>query len=367
MAPPAVARVLERTRAAAREHSLFDPGCTVLVACSGGPDSTCLLHALFRLRRLFRIRLAVFHFDHRLRPGSAEDGVYVRRMASRLRLPFVHREAADAPAPGQSVEAWARMARYGGLTQAAVEAGADRVALGHTLDDQAETVLLGLIRGGGLEAVAGMAPLAKLPPMGLTAVRPLLGVTRHEVEAFCRSLRLRPRRDPTNSDTRFLRNRLRLEVLPTMEARLDRGIKATLARTAGHVRTDAAFLESLASEAARGVVSVRGNGVTIDKAVIELPVPVATRVVRQALRVAAAAGGEWGADPGAAHIRGVLDLAAGRRGRRLELPGGLLAHRTAEYVRIARASPERAEVDRLPRRRQPSGRTRSHGRSQRGG
>jgi tRNA(Ile)-lysidine synthase len=292
----------------------------------------------------------------------------VRRMASRLGLPFVHREAADAPVPGQSVEAWARMARYGALTQAAVEAGADRAALGHTLDDQAETVLLGLIRGGGLEAVAGMAPLAKLPPIGLTAVRPLLGVTREEVEAFCRALRLRPRRDPTNSDPQFLRNRLRLEVLPMMERRLDRGIKATLARTAGHVRSDSAFLESLASEAARGTVSIREDGVTIDAAsAAGLPLPVAARVVRQALRATAAAGGEWGADPGAVHVRGILDLAAGHRGRRLELPGGLLAVRTAEYVQIARASPEKAEVDRLPRRRQPSGRTRSHGRSPRGG
>jgi tRNA(Ile)-lysidine synthase len=367
MAPPAVARVLERVRATAKLHGLFDPGTTVLVACSGGPDSTCLLHSLARLRRLFRIRLAVFHFDHRLRPDSARDAAYVRAQAKRLHLPFLLREAAGRPDRGQSVEAWARLARYGALTEAAVQAAADRAALGHTQDDQAETVLLGLVRGGGLEGVAGMSPMAKLPPLGLTAVRPLLGTTRDEVEAFCRALHLRPRRDPTNRDPRFLRNRLRQEVLPVMEEHLDRNLKGTLARTAEHVRADSAFLESLASEAARRVITVREDEIRLDASgLAALPAPVGARVVRQALRLAAAAGGEWGPDPGAAHVRGVLELAGGRPGRRLDLPGGLLAARTKEYIRVARASLEKAAVDRIPRRRQPGGRTRSPGPSPRG-
>jgi tRNA(Ile)-lysidine synthase len=367
MVPPAVARVLERVRATAKEHGLFDPGNTVMVACSGGPDSICLLHSLARLRRLFRIRLAVFHFDHRLRPDSARDAAYVRAQARRLGLPFLFREATGRPGRGQSVEAWARLARYGALTEAAAEAGADRAALGHTLDDQAETVLLGLVRGGGIEAMSGMAPLAKLPPLGLMAVRPLLGTTRGEVETFCRALHLRPRLDPTNRDPRFLRNRLRLEVLPVIEERLDRNIKGTLARTAEHVRADSAFLESLASEAARKVIAVRDDEIRLDAgALATLPVPTGARVVRQAIRLAAAAGGEWGPDPGTAHVRGVLDLATGRPGRRLDLPGGLLAARTREYIRVARASPEKAAVDRTRRRRQPGGRIRSPGRSSRG-
>jgi tRNA(Ile)-lysidine synthase len=366
MAPPAVARVLERIRATARAQELFVPGSTVVVACSGGPDSTCLLHALTRLRRLFRIRLAVFHFDHRLRPDSDRDAAYVRRQAERLGVPFVLREATDRPEEGRSVEAWARMARYAALGQAAGDLGADRAALGHTIDDQAETVLLGLIRGGGLEAVAGMDPVTTVPPLGLTAVRPLLETTREEVEAFCRALRLRPRIDPSNRDPRFLRNRLRSEVLPLLEHRLDRGLKATLARTAANVREDVAFLESLASEAARRAVAVSEEEIRLDAATLrDLPGPVAARVVRQALRLAAASGGEWGPDPGAAHVRGVLDLAAGRPGRRLDVPGGLLAVRAKEYVRIARASPETASVDRTPRRRQPDGRFRSPGRSTR--
>jgi tRNA(Ile)-lysidine synthase len=340
--PPEVARVLERVVQAARRHDLFPPSAMVMVACSGGPDSTCLLHALHRLRRLFRIDLVAFHFDHRLRPGSERDAAYAERQAGSLGVPFVVRRATGRPTRGESVEAWARTARYGSLTSAATDAGADRVALGHTLDDQAETVLLGLARGGGLEAVAGMPSLGSIPPLGFPAVRPLLGVTRDEVLAFNRALRLRPRRDPTNADRRFLRNRVRLGVLPVLERHLDRNLRATLARTAEHVRQDAEYLESLASAAAADVAEVRGDEVRLHaERLAALPGPIAVRVVRQALRAAGALAGASEPEVGAAHIAAVLDLAGGRPGRRTHLPGDLVAERVRGYVRLSRPSPGR--------------------------
>jgi tRNA(Ile)-lysidine synthase len=334
--------VLERVTATARRFEMFDPGETVLVACSGGPDSICLLHSLHRLRRLFRIRLAVFHFDHKLRSDSAEDAAYVARQAERLGLPFVLREAVDSPRSGQSVEAWARLARYAALTSAATEVDAQRAALGHTLDDQAETVLLGLVRGGGLEAVAGMPPVASLPPLGFPAARPLIETTRKEVQAFCGSLRLRPRQDATNRDPRFLRNRVRHKVLPLLEEELDRDLRATLARTAENVRGDVELLESLASDQAAKLVEVRDEELRIaTDGLTPLPTPIAARVIRQAIRLAGAVWGEWGADMGAAHITGVLELARGRPGKRLDLPGDLVAERKREYVRLSRSSPGR--------------------------
>jgi tRNA(Ile)-lysidine synthase len=338
--PPAVGRVLERITATVRRHDLLARGDTVLVACSGGPDSIALLHALDRLRRLFRIRLAVFHFDHALREGSEADGRYVQQQAERLGAPFLLRRAGDGPRRGQSVEAWARLARYAALTVAAEEVGAHLAALGHTLDDQAETVLLGLIRGGGLEAVAGMPPRASVPPLGFPAIRPLLDTNRDEVEAFCRALRLRPRRDPTNLDPRFLRNRVRRDVLPWLERKVDRDVRSTLARTAANVRGDADYLEELASEHAHDVVEVGDTDLRLHaEALTALPRPIAARVVRQAIRVAAAAlGGSWEADAGAVHIEAVLDLAAGRPGRGIDLPGDLKAERDKEYVRVS--SPE---------------------------
>jgi tRNA(Ile)-lysidine synthase len=342
--------VLERVTAAARGHEMFEPGQLVLVACSGGPDSTCLLHALHRLRRLFRIRLVVFHFDHLLRPDSGEDAEYVRRQAERLKVPVVVREAVDRPARGQSVEAWARLARYGALTQAAADEEAEVAALGHTADDQAETVLLALVRGGGLEALAGMPAAGSVPPLGFPAVRPLLDTTREEVEAFCRALRLRPREDPMNRDPRFLRARIRHEVLPLLEERLDRGVRSSLARTAELIRADADHLETLADAAARGVVTVGESEIRIHaEAVAALPEPIAARVVRRALRLAAAAAGEWSSDLAAPHVRAVLDLARGRPGRTADLPAPLKARRDREYVRLSRASPEVAESARRAR------------------
>jgi tRNA(Ile)-lysidine synthase len=339
---------------------MFEPGQSVLVACSGGPDSICLLHALFRVRRLLRLHLAVFHFDHRLRPESGDDAAYVRRQAARLGLPYFLREAEDRPGRGQSVEAWARLARYAALTSVATETSTELAALGHTLDDQAETVLLGLVRGGGIEAVVGMPPAGTLPPLGITAVRPLIETTREDVLSFCRGLRLRPREDPTNRDRRFLRNRIRKEALPFLERTLDRNLKATLVRTAEHVRADATYLDALASEASRRAVVIGDDEIKLDAKVLStMPPALSARIVRQALRVAAAAlGGEWEQEVSAAHVRAVLDLASGRPRRRVDLSGPLMAVRNKEYVRLSRASPESRTKGRTSTRRvgRPRGR-----------
>ena len=190
---PAVARVLERVTATSRRQHLFDePGTTVMCAVSGGPDSMCMLHALHELRRSFGIELEVFHFDHRLRDESGGDAAYVENAAASLELPFHLRSAADEPAKGESVEDWAHRARLQALSLAMRDAGAAKGAIAHTQDDQAETVLIAMIRGGGLDAAAGIKP-ADGP-----FVRPLIDVRREEVEAFCLEMHLRPMRDPSN-------------------------------------------------------------------------------------------------------------------------------------------------------------------------
>src|SRR3990172_8599805 len=166
---------------------MFEAGGTVLVACSGGPDSVCLLYSLAHLHRLFRIRLAVFHLDHRLREGSDADAVYVRRLADRLALPSHLRAVSDVPARGTSVEAWARDRRRAAAAEVARAVGASTIATAHTQDDQAETLLAWALMGDGLRAIR--------PKTGPYA-RPLLDVSREEVEGVCRALRLRPRRGP---------------------------------------------------------------------------------------------------------------------------------------------------------------------------
>lgn len=305
---------------------MFEPGRPVVVGVSGGPDSLCLLHAMARLERLFRVEVVCFHFDHRLRAGSARDVAYVRRQARALGVPFALRTARDAPARGRSVEAWARTERYGAMRAVAEDVGGV-MAVAHTADDQAETVLIALLRGGGLEAVKGMEVVTR--PL----VRPLLEVTREETEAFCRSLGLRPRRDPMNQDRAMLRPAVRHDVLPLLADAARRDVRATLARTATLLADDAAYLDRLAREAAEAAVLRDREGVRVDAAALEaLPRPIGRRVVRHVLY-------DLGVLPERAHVDAVLDLCAGPPGRRADLPRGLLARRARDYVHLFRPSP----------------------------
>jgi tRNA(Ile)-lysidine synthase len=313
--------------ATARRYRMFDPGSLVLVAVSGGPDSVCLLHSLVRLRRLLKIDPVCFHFDHGLRKGSDADAAYARSQANRLRVRFVVRRAASAPDRGESIEAWARTVRYEALTNVLEELGGGVAAVGHTADDQAETVLLAVLRGSGLEAIGGMKPVVG------RVVRPLLEVTREETESFCRSLHLRPRQDPMNRQAAFMRVGIRTRVLPRLERALGRNVRSTLARTAALVRQDADFLEQLAIAARPAVVEQGGPGVTLLRAdsLGAIAPPIAGRVVHQAIL-------DLGCLPEVSHIEAIVGLAGARPGRLISLPDGLLARREREYVRLSRPS-----------------------------
>lgn len=313
---------------------MFLPGQTVLVCVSGGPDSVCLLEALVRLRRLFKIRLEVFHFDHRLRPDSAKDAGYVRRLADRHHLPFDLVAAASKPARGESVESWAREQRRIARANVARDIGAERIAVGHTMDDQAETILLALVRGWGLSGLAGIRPV-----LGRD-VQPLLDVRRSEVEACCRALGLRPRLDPTNEDTRYLRNAIRRRVIPELERATDRELTPTFARTAALLRADGDMLARQSDEIARELIDESPDGCSMPASeLLTLPRAIATRVVRRAFVLADIGWTEESIDA-------VMDLAAGRPGRSRDLALGSTARRDRRYVHVTRPSPGDDGMDR---------------------
>ncbi|GIU97910.1 MAG: hypothetical protein KatS3mg013_1713 [Actinomycetota bacterium] len=333
--PPAVARVLQRIVETARTHDQFRAGETVLVSVSGGPDSMCLLESLVRLRRLFKIRLTVLHVDHGLRRGAGKEAAYVRRACRRLGVPFHGWVAEGGPGRGASVEAWAAAERRRAAAAVGRRVGADVLAEGHTLDDQAETVLLNLIRGSGLEGLAGIAPRLGERP-GTITVQPLLAVRRDEVEAFCRSLGLRPRRDPMNEDRRLLRAAIRHELLPAIERAVGRDVRAPIARTADHLLADREALDRAGAEAYRRVAREVAGGVVLDAgALAALDPAIASRVVRLAAyrSLPPDAPSPWAHEA----IAAVLDLARGRPGRRRDLPGGLRAVRDRGAVVIGTA------------------------------
>ena len=189
---------------------MLRPGERVLVACSGGPDSTALLDALARLAPPRDWRLSVAHVDHGLREGSAHEADAVGALAERYGASFQALKVTIEP--GASLQDRARQARHAALRDAAAASAASAVALGHTADDQAETVLMRLLSGAtprGLTAIAERT--------GLLA-RPLLRVWREETHAYCAALRLTTVDDPSNADPRFLRSRVRHELLPALEA-----------------------------------------------------------------------------------------------------------------------------------------------------
>jgi len=315
--------VLDRIRKDARRYGMLPAGALVVVAVSGGPDSVALLHALHTLSGEFGIRLHVFHMDHGLRgEASREDARYVEALAARLGLPVT---VVEVP-PGQlrampgSLQANARALRYRELAALARRLGATRVALGHTQNDQAETVLMRMLRGSGPRGLAGIPPVRR--EGDLWYIRPLLGVSRREIEEYCRQAALFPRLDESNLKPEYFRNRIRLHLLPMLEREYNPALVANLAQTAALLRDEDDFLDQLAASVLnRHRVPGDGVGFRCDPVLSE-PVALARRVIRLAAREAAGDG----YDLGYTAVSQVLEAMQRRAGSTvLDLPGGLRA------------------------------------------
>jgi tRNA(Ile)-lysidine synthase len=288
------------------------PGDLVLAACSGGQDSLALAAALAFVAPRAGLRAGAVTVDHGLQDGSADRAAAVTRTLGGLGLDPVSAVAVTVDGPG-GPEAAARAARYAALEQAAAGFGAAAVLLGHTLDDQAETVLLGLARGSGARSLAGMAPCRGI------FLRPLLGVRRQVTADACAALGLIPWADPHNAERRFARVRVRLDALPALEAALGPGVAEALARTAGQLRDDAEVLEQL----------VVGERTVAAASLAGLPGAVRSRVLRSA---ALAAGCPAGALT-AAHVTRIDELVTNWHGQRwIDLPGGVRATRRSGQV-----------------------------------
>jgi tRNA(Ile)-lysidine synthase len=249
--------VLAQMRATIDAHNLLVRGGRVVVAISGGPDSLCLLHALLGLREEWQLQLHVAHLNHGLRQEAEADAAYVARLAAGWHLPHTVGYAdvrALAEAERRSLEEAARMARYRFLAQVACTVQAGTVAVGHNADDQVETVLMHCLRGSGLAGLRGMrrrsawpgAARGGCPPPIL--VRPLLDVPRAAIEAYLQEHHLQPRIDRTNVEVTYLRNRIRHQLLPTLETYNPR-IRRLLHHTADLLADDYAYLQRALDEA----------------------------------------------------------------------------------------------------------------------
>jgi tRNA(Ile)-lysidine synthase len=323
----------ERVLATIRRHDLIPAGTHVLAAVSGGADSVALAVVLARLAPLHGFTLAgIAHLHHGLRGAEADgDQAFVEALAARLGVPCVTaREdvAARAAEAGESIESAARRVRYGFFDEAASGLGADRIATGHTADDQAETVIMRLMRGAGLHGLSGVRP------RNGRVVRPLLETRRAELEAFLREADESWRTDTSNADAAIARNQVRHVALPALTAIGGDGVIDALARTASLIQDDADELDRQAIELSRAVVLADGR---IDIAALGGASPaLARRVIRAALE--AAAGGRF---LSLEHVEAVRSLMNGDAPRRVELPG-IVATREAGALRIEPALAARA-------------------------
>jgi tRNA(Ile)-lysidine synthase len=309
----------------ALEQSGVEAGSRLIVAVSGGPDSLALLHALWRTGEDRGLRLHGAHLDHGLRGSSSDaDAAFVARTFEEMGIPYTV-ESADVAALRHrdrlSMEDAARRLRHELFARVADQQGTEAVALGHTLDDQAETVLLHLIRGSGLTGLRGMTHASEIHVSGrkLRLLRPLLGVTRRETAEYCRGIGVEPRLDESNLSPGPTRNRVRLELLPLME-KMNPAVKGSLVRLSRSVALDLAFIEGEVDRALESTISAEDGIVTIDrKRLLGFHPSLQGHLIRRAVLLAK----NDLTDLRQSHVREMVRLMSGPAGTALDLPDGL--------------------------------------------
>jgi len=351
---------------------LIPAGATVVCAISGGLDSVAMLQGLYEVNRRRKCgwRLRVAHFDHALRPDSEDDARFVERMAESLDLPcHIQRRAVKrlAATAKRSIEDAARTARYQFLHRVARRVGATRVAVAHHADDQAETVLHHILRGTGLTGLAGMAMARPIATQSdISIIRPMLGISREDLEAYAASTGLAYRNDATNADTRLTRNRIRHELLPLIQSKFNPAVVDALVRLAEQARLVDEAITCLAIELLpRATLSGNAQLLCLDADILGAA-PAA--LVAEALRVSLASLGAPLQSLDFERQSAAMALLSGDgRRRAIELPGGYCVQRRGRRLLIGTAaavaafdSPQTPVARRPPR--QPTARTsgRSH-------
>lgn len=328
-----------------RREGMLPTGSRVLCAVSGGADSVALLAGLYRLREQLDLTLYAAHYNHNLRgEESSRDEDFVRALVQE-RFPGVELYvgagdvAKQAKERGAGLEETARAMRYTFLNETARNIGADKIATAHTADDNAETILLHLCRGTGLQGLTGIAPVRG------ALIRPMLCVTRSEVEAFLQAEGLPHVEDSSNRDEYYARNRVRRQVMPVLEG-LYPGFARRVSENAAALRQDEEYLARQGRELAARAVCTEEE-VTIPAAVLaHAPRPVAVRAVRQLLSRLR----EGDDSCTAAHLEGLLELCRSQApSGEMHLPGGMLALREYELLRLSvECAPLEWEVELTP-------------------
>lgn len=327
----------QKVRRFIKQHRLVTGGEKLVVAVSGGPDSVCLLHILWKLQKELDIELHVAHLNHQLRGAESDaDAAYVADLAQRLGVPATvesHDVRAYQSQHRLSLEEAAREVRYSFLAQTAAEIGAARVAVGHTADDHVETIIMHLLRGSGTRGLRGLRPVSRRQSGddSLVILRPLLDLTREETTAYCRRHRLVPRADTSNLSPEPFRNRIRHKLLPELQ-KYNPQVTEALLRTARIAADDLAFIDKEVARLRDKVTYAEKGSVIIGKKEFTaLPSALKRHLLRAAVETLL---GNL-KDIEAGHIENIMDALDKPAGKAIGLPGGL--NFTIEYDRYVLA------------------------------
>ncbi len=336
--------MIKKVQNTIEKYHLLQKGDTVVVALSGGADSCALLWCLVRLSGQFGLKLITAHFNHGLRQEqSDEDEVFCRSLAQKLDVDFLTRKMPDPLVPrGVSPEDYFRRERYRFLDSVAADCGANKIALGHHLQDQAETVLLNILRGSGLDGLKGFLPIRDGK-----YIRPLIEVTRPDITATLQDAGIDFRTDSSNSSPVYLRNRLRGELIPLLQKKYNPGIEQNLARMAEIVRRDDEWIGGHVDAILKSPrIQYCENRVTFSAEYFKsLHETLRFRLVKALLENLAPEGGGFSFS----HIQAVVDLATNRStGKIITLPHRLRAQKEYDFVILDRKAEERAADYKYP-------------------
>ncbi|MBS4031857.1 MAG: tRNA lysidine(34) synthetase TilS [Clostridiales bacterium] len=321
-----------------KTYNMFPPGEKVLLAVSGGPDSLCLLHVMHDIAAALNITLHVIHINHRLRPESASEALFVKKQGCKLGVP-VTVCSVDVRGlkqkGGYSVQDAARRARYAVIRITARRVGATRVATAHHRDDRVETLLLRMLHGSGLDGLAGI-PVERKMADTLTVARPFFAVSRDEIEEYCRIHKLKPVMDPSNEEyDHYLRNRVRLHLLPFLEKEFGGHVRTSLAKSADLLIMDRELLHRFVRDIYHDVASSNHDGeVNLDvMKLLRLSPALQLRLLRMSM---------WSSGierASVVHAKQLLSLARNPSpSARISLPGGITAVRRYSELRLSRVA-----------------------------
>ena len=317
-----------------KRENLIEKDDKIIVALSGGPDSVCLLHVLCKLREEYGFTLYAAHLNHQIRGTLAhQDALYAMTLSTKLGVRcFI--KSLDVPSYAKdkkmTLEEAARVLRYDMLFRLKEELGADKIAVAHNLDDQAETVMMRIMRGTGLNGLKGMEYKR---PDGI--IRPLMDVLKSDIETYCRENQLNPKIDHTNLEDEYTRNKIRIHLLPYIQREYASNIKEILSRMANGLREDSAFIENLAEGKFQTIAGVLDEDtVRIDLELLELEdISIIKRIIRNAYKTLE--GSYNGLET--VHLDDILELIQNQKNdAKINLPKGIIADKKSNYLYITR-------------------------------